>query len=60
MFADEDYNKKSLLLLLSIVTSKPTLTVVSWNRLIYLATVRGGGNSSVSNIHEKKSQFWKR
>lgn len=39
MFADgEDNNKKSLSPFLSIVTSKPTLIVMSWNRLNYFAT----------------------
>lgn len=44
MFADgKDSNKKSLSPLLSIITSKPPLTVMSWKGLNYFATGKGEG-----------------
>lgn len=61
MFADgEDYNKKSLSPLLSIVTRKPTLTVISWNRLNYLATGMGEGTLLFPIFMKKVSILEKR
>lgn len=51
MFVDgDDYNKKSLSLLLNICSQETHFDCMSWNRLNYLDTGRRGKNSSVSNI----------
>ena len=58
MFADgRDNNKKSLSPLLSIVTTKPTLIVMSWNGLNYFLQ-EVDMKLLCFQYSWKKSQFW--